>query len=477
MPRRENGFITSLMYIILVFLVVGLGVLLFLNVMANRELAQKRAEEIAASMIPATPVPTPEAAPSPTPARNTEDILLSFAGDVVGQMGLTSQARYEIESDDDSEDGEEAAPVYAYDYTEVLAQVAASLDEADLASCTLGSVLMDAEEYDSYIMPAVFAETLADVGFDMVNTATEQALGHGLEGVSATASAIEENGMVNLGTAADAARFAENGGVYTKVINGVTFAFMSYTAGTGGNSAAEYPYAVNILTTDYMSGQSAVDYDRLGADLTRAKDMGANVIVCYISWWPNANYYTDVRDDEKAVVDYLCQNGADIIIGGGVKVPQPIELRKIATENGYKNCVVAYSLGSLVSCLNDSYTNLSAVLDVQLKRDVDNGEIWISHVSYRPMFMLDTDDYSDVSEAPYKYRLYDLYSTLARYDAVNEGADDADPESLAADCITYEVYNAMRDGAANLQNILGADFDEANGGVDVPAWSETVQMR
>ena len=157
------------------------------------------------------------------------------------------------------------------------------------------------------------------------------------------------------------------------------------------------------------------------ADLTRAKDMGANVIVCYISWWPNANYYTDVRDDEKAVVDYLCQNGADIIIGGGVKVPQPIELRKIPTENGYKNCVVAYSLGSLVSCLNDSYTNLSAVLDVQLKRVVDNGEIWISHVSYRPRFMLDTDDYSDVSEAPYKYRLYDLYSTLARYDAVNEG--------------------------------------------------------
>lgn len=466
------------MYIILVFLVVGLGVLLFLNVMANKELAQQRAEEIAASVIPATPVPTPEAAPTPTPARNTEDILLTFAGDVVGQMGLTSQARYEIESDEDEdEDAEAAGPEYAYDYTEELAQVAASLDEADFASCTLASVLMDAEEYDSYIMPAIFAETLADVGFDMVNTATEHVLEHGLEGLNATVTAIEENGMVNLGSAADAARFNENGGIYTKVINGVTFAFMSYTAGTGGMSAADYPHAVNILTTDYMSGQSAVDYDRLTADLAKAKDMGANVIVCYLYWWPNANYYTDVREDEKAVVDFLCQNGADIIIGGGVKVPQPIELRKVATENGYKNCVVAYSLGSLVSCLNDNYTNLSAILDVRLKRDVDNGEIWISHVSYRPMFMLDTDDYSDVSEAPYKYRLYDLYSTMARYEAVNEGAEDADPESLAADCITLEVYNAMRDGAVSLQSILGADFDEANGGVDVPAWSETVQMR
>lgn len=465
------------MYVILVFLVVGLLVLLFLNVMANKELAEQRKAEIAASVLPAaTPQPVVDLQPTPTPARNTEEILLTFAGDVVGQMGLNSQARYELESDSDSE--EEAEPEYDYDYTEQLAQVAASLADADFASCNLASVLKDAAEYDSYHMPEVFAETLADVGFDLVNTASEHALGLGQEGLNSTVAAIENAGMVNLGTAADKSRFDENGGIYTKVINGVTFAFMSYAAGTNGQSAADYPYAVNILTTDYMSGQSAVDYDRLSRDLTLARDMGADIIVCYLYWWTDANYYTDVREDQGAVTDFLCRSGADIIIGGGVKVPQPIELRKVEREPGvYTDCVVAYSLGSLVSCMNDNYTNLSAVLDVTLLRDVDNGEVWISQVSYRPMFMMDTDDHGDVVDAGYKYRLYDLYHTMDRYEAVNEGAQDADPESLAADCITYGVYHSMQDGAAALQNILGAEFDEVNGGVDVPAWSATVQMR
>ena len=476
--RQKNGFLTLMMYIILVFLIVGLAVILFLNVMANEDLAQQRREEIAASFMPATPAPTATPEPTPTPVRNTEDIVLAFAGDVVGQVGLTSDVREEVEDDSGEDDEEESAPVYRYDYSEQIGQIRPLIENADLASCTLASTLMDAAEYDSYLMPTVFAGALADCGFDLVNTATEHILDYGIDGLRATVAAVEDSGMVNLGSDGDEESFNADGGVYTKVINGVTVAFVSYTCGTGGMSAADYPYAVNILTTDYMTGQSSVDYDRLSADLTKAKDMGADIIVCYLQWWSDANYYTDIREDEKAVVDYLCQNGADIIIGGGVKVPQPIELRKVADGDGYKNCVVAYSLGNLVSCLNDNYTNVSAVLNVELKRDVDNGEVWISHVSYKPIFMLDTGDHGGMAEEPpFKYRLLDLYDAMARYEAVKTGAEDADADSQAEDCITYDVYTAMQDGLQSLQNILGADFDAENGGVDVLAWSETVQMR
>lgn len=471
--RQKNGFLTLMMYVILVFLVVGLAVILFLNVMANKDLAQQRREEIAASFMPATPAPTATPEPTPTPVRNTEDIVLAFAGDVVGQVGLTSDVREKVESD-----SEEAEPVYRYDYSEQIEQIQSLVEQADLASCTLVSTVMEAAEYDSYLMPPAFVEELADLGFDLVNTATEHILDYGIDGLRATVAAVEENGMVNLGTAADEEGFSSNSGIYTKVVNGVTVAFMSYTCGTGGMSAADYPYAVNILTTDYMTGQTSVDYDRLSADLAKAGDMGADIVVCYLYWWSDTNYYIDVRDNQAAVVDYLCQNGADIIVGGGVKVPQPIELRKVATEDGYKNCVVAYSLGNLVSCLNDNYTNVSAILNVELKRDVDNGEVWISQVSYDPIFMLDTADHGGMAEeTPFKYRLLDLYDAMARYEAVNTGAEDADAESLAEDCITYDVYTAMQSGLKSLQNILGADFDARNGGVDVPAWSETIQMR
>lgn len=464
-----------LMYVILVFLLVALGVLTLMNIMANQDLAEREAAEFAAENLPATPLPTAEPTPTPEVIRNTEDILLSFAGDIVGQVGLTTQARVEIQAGDPAAGVE---PVYDYDYYEQMQAVAPLVSGADVALCTLVSCLAEAESYDSYLMNPILAQNLADLGFDMVNTGTERLLDRELEGLGITVSALEEAGLVNLGTSAEESRFEENGGIATKVINGVTFAFLSYTAGTNGMSAADYPYAINILTTDYMSGQSSVDYDRLDTDLARAKEMGADVIVCQLYWWPTASYYTDVRDDQAAVADYLCAGGADIIIGSGTKVPQAIELKKVQRADGsYSDCVVAYSLGNLVSCLNDNYTNLSVVLDVELKRDVDNGEVWISHVSYRPLFMLDTDDQPDVSEAGYKYRLFDLYDTLERYDAVNTGEDGADPEALAADCITMGVYEAMKAGAESLQTIMGAEFDAVNGGVDVPAWSETVQIR
>ncbi len=476
--HQRTSFLTMFMYVILVFLIVGLAVIVFLNVMANKDLQEQRAAEIAAAMIPATPAPTPVPEATPEPVRNTEDIVLRFAGDILGHKGLTSDARIQTNAGEVDDNGDPATPEYIYDFYEEIAAIEPLLEGADMTSCTLASTLMDAEEYGDYLMPRAFAKGLAEVGFQLVNTASDHILDQELTGLQSTVASLEERALTNLGTAPEESRFQGNSGIYTKVIDGVTFAFLSYTWGTGNMSAADYPYAVNILTTDYMSGQSTVDYDRLSSDLSKAKNMGADMVVCYVYWGANTNYYTDIRDEQKTVADYLCQNGADIIIGGGVKVPQPIELQKIKTENGYKNCVVAYSLGSLVSGFVDSNTNLSMLLDVKLQRDLDSGEIWIENVSYQPLFMLFTSSYDGMpEEVPFRYRLMDLRDSLDRYEAVNEGREDADAEALAADCITQSVYEAMGQGALRLQEIVGAEYEALNGGVDVPEWSDTVVVR
>ncbi len=462
------------MYMLMVFLVVALAVIVFLNVMANKELQDERAAELAAALIP-TPAPTAVPTPTPEPERNTEDIVLRFAGDILGHKGLTTEAREEIESDSDDE---QAPKVYRYDYSEELAQIAPLLGDADMVSCTLASTLMDAEEYVDYLMPRVFAESLAEVGFDLVNTASDRILDQGLEGLQSTVSALEDQGLITLGTAPDESRFQTNSGIYTKVIDGVTFAFLSYTWGTNNMSAADYPYAVNILTSDYMSAQTTVDYARLDADLAKARDMGANVVVCYIYWGSQANYYTDIREEQRTVAEYLCENGADIIVGGGVKVAQPIELLKFREEGKERTCVVAYSLGSLMSGFVDNKTNLSALLDIKLQRDLDSGEIWIENVSYRPLFMLFTSNYEGMpEEPPFRYRLLDLRDAMDRYEAVSEGREDADAESLTEDCIIQSVYGALEQGELSLQSILGMKFDAENGGTDVPEWSATVQLR
>ncbi len=484
--REKNGFLTIVLYILLVFMVVALAVLMYMNVLANKQLndavlaAQKA--QIYAEMVTPTPATTPE--PTPEPVRNTTDIVLAFGGDMVGQLGVTTEAAQTTdtaESTETTESESESASTTVYDYTPQLANLSGDLESADLSVCTLVGSLMEASEYESYQLAPSFAEALAQTGFNMINTATDHCLDFGKEALDSTIAAIGEQGMINLGSYADEDSFNLANGICTKVINGATFAFLSYTWATNGMSAANEPYSVNILTTDYMTDKVTVDYDRLASDLARAKDMGANVIVCNIAWSANDSYYSDVRDDQREVVDYLCANGADIVVGSGLKVPQPIELRQVTLEDGTtKNCVVAYCLGNMLNCLNDSNTNLSGLLYVTLRRDVDNGEVWLASVGYRPLFMLDTDDYEDIEEgtATFKYRLFDLYDTVERFDRVNSGTgEDGESEQLVNDCITRDVYDAMITGAATLKNIFGADFDLQGGGVDVVEWGKTVQTR
>lgn len=478
--REQNGFLTVVMYILLVFLCVALAVLMFLNVKANRQanetLAAELAEQQYNALVQTAPVATPE--PTPEPERNTTDIVLAFGGDMVAQLGITTEAKQTVETTSEEESESEAA---VYDYTAQLENIASALDAADLSVCTLVGSMSSASEYENYLLAPSFAEALAQTGFDMIVTATDHCLDFGKETLDTTVSALTEQGLINLGTYADRDSYDLADGIYTKVVNGATFAFLTYTWATNGVSASGDPYAVNILTTDYMTDKISVDYARLESDLTRAKEMGAEIIVCNIAWSSNDTYYSDVRDDQREVVDYLCENGADIIIGSGLRVPQPIELKQVKLEDGStKNCLVAYGLGNMLNCLNDNNTNLSGLLYVTLQRDVDNGEVWLSEVSYRPLFMLDTDDYDDIEEdtAPFKYRLFDLYDVVERFDRVNSGqGEEGESEKIVDDCITRDVYDAMISGAAALQNIFGAEYDVQNGGVDVVAWGETVYTR
>jgi hypothetical protein len=179
------------------------------------------------------------------------------------------------------------------------------------------------------------------------------------------------------------------------------------------------------------------------------------VVACFVYWWDNTQYYNEPRSAQTELAEYLFENGVDILIGGGVKSPQPIWVETVERADGTKaNCVALYSLSNLMSCFNDVYTNLTATAKIELSRDVDTGEVWVSGVSYAPLFMLDTDDYSDYSDPGYKYRLLDAYATM-------EDFEQGDSE------ISQETYDAIVTGVLDLQTILGEEYDTINGGVSL----------
>ena len=425
---KKNGFSTGFMYVILVFMAVGLGFLIFFNFRANKQQQASIEAAKAAALVTPTPEPTQTPVPSAEPVRNADTVTLAFAGDLVGQAGLTTDARQT------SGDG-----VVTYDFTAELEGVRTALEGADLAACTLVSTLTDAGDYDSYQMPSAMATAIRDVGFDLVNAATDHILDRGLEGLSETVGHLRNAGLGVLGAYDNA-----NRALLMANVNGVKVGFLSYTystaTSTGGSqpvSIADNSWCLDLLTTDYMTTMETVDYTKIDADIAAMREAGADIVVCFAYWWNNTQYYTEPRGNQIDVADHLLESGVDILIGGGVKSPQPIEVRTVERADGNANCVVCYSLSNLMSCFTDTYTNISAVAQIEISRDMDNGDVWISAVSAEPLFM----DYAEGNEVGSRYRLLNARETA--------DAGQATP--------------AIQTGVNDLHTLIGEDYFREGG--------------
>ena len=443
MNNNKNGLFTGFMYVLLVLLTVGLGFLVFFNYQANER--QKEQIEAIQEAANTTPTPEPVATPEPTatPTRTAETFTMAFAGDLVGQAGLTTDAKRT------ADDG-----TVSYDFVSELDGVRTGLEGADITACTLVSRLSGLGEYDSYSMPPAMADALKDVGFSLVNVATDHIMDRGLEGLTETVQTLQNSGLGVLGASASSSRSR-----IMATVNGVKVAFLSYTYSTAGGtsepvSVADNSWCLDLLTTDYMTAKETVDYERIDGDIATMRQAGADIVVCFVYWWDNDQYYTEPRANQTEVVDHLLQSGVDILVGGGVKVPQPIEVRTVEREDGKANCVVLNSLSNLMSCFGDAYTNLSAVARVEVSRDVNDGSVWISGVSARPLFMLDTGDYEDYSAPEFKYRLLDARQAII--------ANDQGGGVLSA-----SAYEAVEKGVDDLKLLLGEDFDDDIGGMSI----------
>lgn len=74
----------------------------------------------------------------------------------------------------------------------------------------------------------------------------------------------------------------------------------------------------------------------------------------------------------------------------------------------------------MLSCQNDEYTDISALVNIQLTKDTDTGEVWISDVSYKPIYMADLYDYG-INDYGWHYRMVDLHAAINSYESGTPG--------------------------------------------------------
>ncbi len=243
----------------------------------------------------------------------------------------------------------------AYDYSDCFTLIAPEITAADYAVVNLEVPLGGGPRYSGYpcfSAPDSYAEALRDAGFDMMLTANNHCLDSGMKAARRTLTALDSLGIDHIGTYHDAAE-RDRLVPFIKEIHGIKFAFLNYTYGTNG-----------IPARDGME-VSLIDRDRMAREIALARERGAEFVVVTVHW--GIEYVLLENANQRALTDFLIDNGADMIIGGHPHVIQPMKM--VRNEATGRDILVVYSLGNFISNMKTADTRGGALVKVRVERD------------------------------------------------------------------------------------------------------------
>lgn len=254
-----------------------------------------------------------------------------------------------------------------YDFSSYYANIQSFIQKADLAfvnqETILGGESLGYSGYPLFNTPDEMAQTLSDVGFDIINGATnhsfdkgEKAIQHSIE-LFKSFDHMTYIGLYDSQEARDTVQVVEK--------NGIRIAFLSYNQLTNGNNVP-HSYTYNPFDKNLMK-----------QDVENAKEVSDVIVVsCHFG----NEYETTPNDFQKEYAQYLTDLGVDVIIGTHTHTLQPVEW--LEGTDGHRT-LVAYSLGNFVSGMMEEETQLGGMLSFDLVKK-DN-QISIENATITPL--------------------------------------------------------------------------------------------
>ena len=215
--------------------------------------------------------------------------------------------------------------------------------------------------------PDSFLDAVKDAGFDLLTTANNHSMDTGKAGLLRTLDKLDEYGIGHFGTYRSQ---EERDTIFYKNVNGIKFAFLSYTYGTNGIPVPE-DYFVNIL-----------DEDLLKADIQEARK-NADVVV--VMPHMGNEYETEPRQIFEDWANLMFEAGADIVLASHPHVLQRMEYKKLDHGNGEHDGFIIYSLGNFISSQTTPPRNASIILNLTVEQ-LGNQPPSVTDVSFIPIW-------------------------------------------------------------------------------------------
>lgn len=291
-----------------------------------------------------------------------------------------------------------------WNYESIYEHVKDTIQAADLAVVNQETIFVEDHDnvsgYPAFGTPTEVGDALVEVGFDVVQHASNHTYDKQEEGIRQSLAFWEtkhpEITVLGIhGSQVDRDEIA----VVEK--NGIRIAMLNYTYGLNGAAPSqEKSYLIDIW-----------DEERVRSDIQKAKAV-SDTIVCFLH--AGEEYSAQPNEDMQKKVQFLLEQGVKVTIGAHPHVTQKYEVVKDAAGN---EMLVYYSLGNFVSTQQRPEALLGGIAQFTLEKSpVDGSVTFADDYSLRPIVM----QYDSDVKARAVYYLSDYTEEMAERHSVHK---------------------------------------------------------
>lgn len=273
-----------------------------------------------------------------------QEITISAIGDMLIHNSVYNDARTDA----------------GYDFTPMLERVKPFITDATLGIANqetmIGGEELGLSSYPTFNSPTEVGDALKWAGIDVVTLANNHTLDRGEEAIQRAIQHWETIDMMYTGAYKDQQDQEEIRIFETE--EGISVAVLSFTYGTNGIPVPDgKDYLVNLI-----------DQELIASEIKKAKEL-ADLTVLSLHF---GNEYERLpNQSQKDLVQFVVDQGVDVVIGHHPHVLQPIEW--VTGEQGNKT-LVAYSLGNFLSGQDEFYRQIGGIFRFSVTKTITEGE-------------------------------------------------------------------------------------------------------
>lgn len=252
-----------------------------------------------------------------------------------------------------------------------------ALMHADLTVATLADNVIPTYKLSDINAPGDMLAAFRATGVDALYIGHPNLLDGGVDGLAASARSVAEAGMTAYGAYPDKASRAS---VTLVDANGVSVALLGYQSDLSNNGKKR------ASEEEREMALSAPEVDTVAADIARARQAGAQVVLVSLCW--GKTNATEPTEQQRELAQSLANAGADILLGTNPEAVQTVEL--LAADRGdgrYHPALCAYSMGNLVTYNREKRTSLAGLLlHATVEYDPATGLVAFDGMGYTPLY-------------------------------------------------------------------------------------------